>query len=201
MALLEKIIYFSMACDEQQTMYFLSKNSYSIKDSQKLPKAFIKKSQDFFRKNRNRISLKNDDFSTWRCFCKYSSYEEVLPVVFIGILKYDEERVLWLLNISPDILSYRLHRGLSFLGEKLKEIPFKNNHFKFTNQNLNGIHKEALWYCQWLGKHDFSYERKSKIKNRKYLLIFLLSLIVLGIFISFFFLLPSSQIILYQSSF
>lgn len=208
MAVLEKIIYFLMACNKKQAILFLSKNSYSMGENRKLPEGFIKKSQDFFKKNRKRILLKNDDFSTWRYFCKYSSYEEVLPIIFIGILKYDKEKVLWLLNISPDVFSYRLNRGLSFLAEKLKETPFKENTFKsseefksFQNSNIDERYNKVLMYCHWLAGHDFSYKQKVRSKKVKYLLFLFLGLMVLFISIGIILLSPPSIIILYQSSF
>ena len=197
-----------MACNKKQAILFLSKNSYSMEENKKLPEGFIKKSQGFFKKNRKQILLKNDDFSTWRYFCKYASYEEVLPVIFIGILKYDKEKVLWLLNISADVLSYRLNRGLSFLGEKLVETPFKENIFKsseefksFQSQNLGEKHNKVLMYCHWLARYNFSYKQKVRSKKTKYLLLLFLCLMVLFISIWLIFLSPPSTIILYQSSF
>ena len=208
MAVLEKIIYFLVACSKKQTLRFLSKNSYSLGENRTLPESFIKKSRDFFKKNRKKIVLKNDDFSAWRYFCKYSSYEEVLPVILIGILKYDKEKVLWLLNISPEVLSYRLNRGLLFLSEKLKEIPFKKNIFEFSekresfqSQNLDKKYNRALMYCQWLAGHDFSYKQKVRSKKTKYFLLLFLCLMVLCISIWLILLFPPSTIILYQSSF
>ena len=207
MAVLEKIIYFLMACDKKQAVRFLSKNPCSLEENKKLPVGFIKKSHYFFKKNRKQVLLTDDNFSAWKYFCKYSSYEEVLPVIFIGILKYDEEKVLWLLNISPDVLSYRLNRGLSFLSEKLIKSSFKEDIFKspegfkpFQSQNLDEKYDKVLMYCRWLAGHDFSYKQKIRNKKTKYFLLLFLCLIVLFIFIGFIFLSPSSIVILYQSS-
>ena len=179
-----------------------------MEENRKLPEGFIKKSRDFFKRNQKKIVLKNDDFFAWRYFCKYSSYEEVLPVIFIGILDYDKEKVFWLLNISPDVLSYRLNRGLSFLSEKLKEIPFKQNISEsseelksFQDQDLKKKYNKVLMYCRWLAEHDFAYKQKVRRKKIKYLLFLFLCLIVLCISIWLIFLSPPSAIILYQSSF
>ena len=142
--MLNKIVYFLLACDEKKAFKFLQKNRFLVSEEKALPDGFIKKSKLAFERNKKSLvkegledeSLVDEkDKLPWKNFCKKSSYEEVLPLVMCGILGYSLEKGAWLLKIHPETLSYRFKQGLLILGEELKQEGLRDFDFLLAGKN------------------------------------------------------------------
>ncbi|MYE07156.1 MAG: hypothetical protein F4X95_00130 [Oligoflexia bacterium] len=202
MSTVKYIVYFLLSCDVKQTLCFFNKYKIPLEENKSFPKSFIKYSRSFFIKNKDLpCSLKKGSFLAWRNFCKTQSYEEVLLVILYGILKYPKEKILWLLKVSPETLSWRLHQGLLALEKEcLNMEKEKNRGESFKEGN------KAKAYCDWLSQQVLPSEVSHivtdfKSKKTKYLLFvllcFILFVIVMGLSV-FLFSFPS-RTILYRS--
>lgn len=209
MVSVKKIIYFLFACDEKYAERFFGKHKYFLEENKNFPRSFIKWSRKFFIKNV--IYLTNEsELLIWRNFCKNSVYEQVLPVVLFGILKYSKEKISFFLKIPEETLSYRLEEGLSILEEELLKvnggIP-KNREAVLSNahsEEKNG--QKALAYCHWLAERALpetldQINTGTKCKKIKYLFWTFFGLVFLAVFvlILLFIFSPSKEIILYHS--
>lgn len=63
---------------------------------------------------------KSIDWSDWFEFLKSGHPHEISAVVWVKILKFDEQTVANALRISPGTLRFRLNRGLLALGQILE---------------------------------------------------------------------------------
>ncbi|MDE0119418.1 MAG: hypothetical protein OXM55_05365 [Bdellovibrionales bacterium] len=128
MSTVKYIIYFLLSCDTKQTICFFNKYKIPVEENKSFPKSFIKNSKSFFIKNKSiSCSLKKDSFLAWRAFCKAHSYEEILPIILYRILKYPKEKILWLLKIPPETLSWRFHQGLLALEKEFLNMEKEKN--------------------------------------------------------------------------
>lgn len=204
----KKIIYFLMACNDEQTVKAL-KYSFLIQENKKISTVFIKKSKSAFKRNKKHITvLESDFFSQWKYFCKAANYEEVLLVILYGILKYPKEKLSWSLGISLETISYRVNQGLYLLGKKLLNKPSKEKDFQRQNDKKreDQIKEKALIYCQELAQWHLPLEfEKIKVSKKhkeiKYLLWATLCLVVFSFIIWLFSLIFSypKTMILYES--
>ena len=207
------IIYFLLSCDTKQTISFFYKYKTPWEENKSFPKRFIRYSKSFFIKNKHLPSpLEKDFFLAWRVFCHTHSYEEVLPIILYGILKYPEEKILWLLKLPPETLSWRLHQGLLALEkecinmEKEKNKPLPSGNDELPSSVLLPEGNKAITYCDWLSQQALPSEvnniaTDSKSKKKKYLLFVLLCFILIVIIVGFkiFVLSFPSRTILYRS--
>ena len=165
----KKIIYFLMACNDEQTVKTL-KYSFLIQENKKFPAAFIKKSKCAFKKNKKYITvLENNFFSQWKYFCKAANYEEVLLVILYGILKYPKEKLSWSLGVPPETISYRVNQSLCLLGKGLLNEPSeeKGTQRQSGKKKENQIKEKALIYCQELAQWCLPVEFEKIKCNRK----------------------------------
>ena len=201
-----------MSCDEEAAAQFLYKYNYYLEENKSFPGDFIKKSKNAFNKNQKRsLIIEKNQFFFWKNFCKNNNYEQVLPVVLFGILKYPKKQISWFLKVLPEDLSYRLEEGFLILGEELIKTSFDNTDDKemmFTSGLRIRTEKEkkALIYCNWLAEQALPdliepMVPKKRYKTTKYLLLGFLFLASLSFFIWILTLIfpPSAKIILYQS--
>jgi len=201
--LVKKIIYYLLSLDELPTKKCLSKNLW-INEQQALPSCFIKITKKFFKKNKKKSSVleKTDPISSWKNFCLKSSYQEVLTVILMGILKYPIKKASWVLNTPIETLSYQLDHGLLSLGEDIEKSKKQTPHLKKTTD----IKQQALVYCDWLLEQKLP-EGIQQLKinhSRKkihYLLWFFITIFVLALVLKMLssILVSSNEIILYQS--
>ena len=141
MVSVKKIIYFLFACDEKYAERFLGKHKYFLEENKNFPESFIRYSKKSFIKNKKVISLTDESkLLIWRSFCKNSVYEQVLPVVLFGVLKYSKEKISFFLKIPEEILSYRLEEGLCILEEELLKV--KGGVSKDREAVLSNAHPE-----------------------------------------------------------
>ena len=120
----KKLVYFLLACDRERARRFLLKNPRPLAENKAFPPRFLKKTRKAFtaRPRPAEQSPATDPLlSDWRDFCKNSPYEEVLPLILWGILKYPPEKVSYMLKVSPEVLSFRFKSGFLSLTEYLKE--------------------------------------------------------------------------------
>lgn len=210
MVSIKKVIYFLLACDEKQAVKFLHKYNYFLEENKHFPKSFIRRSKQYFERNKEIIHLTgNSRLLVWRRFCKNGVYEQILPLLLFGILKYSKEKISLYLRISPEIVSYRLNEGLSILAEELLKVNSKIVDKKgiLFSPVLNKEQEEqtALVYCRWLAEQKLSDDVEQikfveKYKKGKYLLGMFVCLAFLALFFLLFLVLSSSSpIILYQS--
>ncbi len=212
--MMKKILYFLFACDVQTTVRFLRKQGGSFEENKSFPIGFIRKSRNIFEKRRNISPLSPTDLCLfWKNFCKNSSYEEVLPVVLYGILKYPKEKIYWLLKVSPETLSYRLDRGFSILKEELDRSDRKSIQKewigKLKTTTPPPVHGEEVWmYCQRLAEQALpeALERvrpEKKNKKVKYMLwsFLCLLLFIFVVYVLSFILSSPGRVILYSSFF
>lgn len=210
MASVKKIIYFLLACNENGAAQFLCKYNYYIEDNRRFPVSFIKRSKFFFKRNKKQsYVIKENQFLLWKHFCRNSNYEQVLPIVLFGILKYPKEQISWFLKIPPENLSYRLEEGLLILGEELMRTSYENINNKeiiFAIGSKEKKKQKALAYCNWLAEQVLpdvveQVVPKKKYKKATYLLFGFLFMAFLAFFIWILVLMffPSAKVILYQS--
>ncbi len=220
--MLNKIVYFLLACDEKKAFKFLQKSRFLVSEEKALPDGFIKNSQLVFERNKKSLvkeglrdegledeslvkksEIQERDKLPWKNFCKKSSYEEVLPLVVCGILGYSLEKGAWFLKIHPETLSYRFKQGLLILGEELKQEGLRDFDSFLLNRPLK---EKALVYCDLLSQADLpknlkeiSFNQKNQ-KTRRFLFyaIGCLFFVIVGWVVSFLWS-PPSQFILYQS--
>ncbi len=207
----KKIVYFLFACDEKYTERFLSKYGYCLEENKSFPGNFIKCSKNFFIKNKKVICLNEESkLLTWRSFCKNSVYEQVLPVVLFGILKYSKKKISLFLKIPEEILSYRLKEGFSILEEELLKINSRTpKDHEAVSFNVNPEEKQgqgALTYCDGLAELALpdtldQIKARDEYKKIKYWWWAFFCLIFLTVFvlIVLFILSPSKEVILYHS--
>ena len=135
----------------------------------------------------------------WKQYCQKHHYEEVLVVVLAKIMKCSNPVICWVLQIRPEILSYRLNEGLLSLGEVI---------LKKNSKNASEKIQEGMRYCHELSVKSLpsSIQQFSVIKKRRKWLLFgamgavSLAVILLCTFL-FFSTRSQSPIILYQDSF
>ncbi len=116
---IKKCMYLLFAFQNKNTIDFFKKNSHLVKDTPVSLQKLVKKMQLSFLKNRS-LNFKSVDV-IWHAFLKKTSYEEACVVAFTTA-GYSVKDLAWILKLSPEVLGFRLKRGLLALGgEVLKK--------------------------------------------------------------------------------
>ena len=115
----KKLVYFLMACEEKQAYSALCKYG-NVGSRVDRDIVLLKKLKNFLNPVKKYVvSKENKKNLLWQHYCRNNHYEEILVVALSEIVKCPINTMSWILQIRPEILSYRLNQGLLILGEEI----------------------------------------------------------------------------------
>lgn len=136
-------MYFLLFCSEEEAKKFLGQYSSFPPE----PGDFYKKAYPVFLKTKNlKKTQENPRLRPWYRFGLKNSYEEVLAVILLEVLRCPLPEICWTFPLPPEVWEFRRQKGIKALFRELEE---SSQALKTRDQKLN----LTVRYCQDLKAH------------------------------------------------